>query len=41
MSYAQQRLWLLDRLVPTGSVCNNEQTLRLSASSTQRRCEPR
>jgi len=30
LSFAQQRLWLLDRLMPTGSVYNIEHVLRLS-----------
>jgi hypothetical protein len=30
LSFAQQRLWLLDRLIPLGSAYNIEQVLRLS-----------
>ena len=30
LSFAQQRLWLLDRLIPLGSVYNIEHVLRLS-----------
>src|SRR4249920_1642402 len=35
LSFAQQRLWLLDRLIPLGSVYNIQHALRLSGELDQ------